>query len=138
MIHTISLWVSAHWAWIVILSVLTLIPSILSALVLIIYLPPDYFTREKHISIVTNPILRVFLRILKNMFGAMALITGFIMLFTPGQGVLTVLVGVILCDFPGKRKLERKLIARPALLTAVNRIRARYNRPPIVLSNFQK
>ena len=138
MIHTISLWVSAHWAWIVILSVLTLIPSILSALVLIIYLPTDYFTREKHISIVTNPVLRVFLRILKNMFGVIALILGLIMLFTPGQGVLTVLVGVILCDFPGKRKLERKLIARPALLTAVNRIRARYNRPPIVLSNFQK
>ncbi len=57
------------------------------------------------------------------------------MLFTPGQGILSLLVGVILCDFPGKRRVERKIIERPLVLSTINRIRARYNRPLIVLDD---
>ena len=57
------------------------------------------------------------------------------MLFTPGPGILSLLVGVILCDFPGKRTVERKIIERPLVLTMTNRIRARYNRPLIVLDD---
>lgn len=132
-IQTIVLWVKAHVMAIIVLSTIALIVSILSIFALVIYLPTDYFTRENHVSIVTNPILRILLRILKNIFGVFALLIGIIMLIAPGQGILTILVGVILCDFPSKRKVERKLIARPVLLTGVNRIRARYNRPPILL-----
>lgn len=138
MIQTIVLWVKTHLIGIVILSAITLLASILSILALVIYLPADYFTREKQISIVANPILRILLRILKNIFGVIALFIGFIMLLGPGPGPLTILVGVILCDFPRKRKVERKLIARPALLTAANRIRARYNRPPILFNNKEE
>ena len=128
-------WVKAHWAWIFILSAITIIASTVSIFALIIYLPPDYFTRKKHVSSVKHPVLRVLLRILKNVFGVIALIAGFIMLFTPGQGILTLLVGMILCDFPGKRKLERELIDRPLVLSTMNRIRSWYNRPPIVLGD---
>ena len=138
MIQTIVLWVKTHLIGIVILSAITLLASILSILALVIYLPADYFTREKQISIVANPILRILLRILKNIFGVIALFIGIIMLIGPGQGLFTILVGVILCDFPRKRKVERKLIARPALLTAANRIRARYNRPPILLNDKEE
>jgi hypothetical protein len=132
-IQTIVLWVKTHVIAIFVLSAITLIVSILSILALVICLPADYFTRENHISIVSNPILRILLRILKNIFGVIALFIGLIMLIGPGQGVLTILVGVILCDFPRKRKIERKLIARPVLLASANKIRARFNRPPILL-----
>ena len=57
------------------------------------------------------------------------------MIFTPGPGVLSALVGVILCDFPGKRTVERKIIARPRVLSMINRIRSRYNRPLLVLDD---
>ena len=57
------------------------------------------------------------------------------MLFTPGPGILSLLVGVILCDFPGKRMVERKIIARPRVLSMINRIRARYNRPLLMLDD---
>lgn len=134
-IQTIVLWVTSHLMEIAILSGITLIGSIVSIGALVIYLPTDYFTREKHVSVVGNPILRILLRILKNIFGVIALLIGFLMLIGPGQGVLTILVGVILCDFPRKRQVERKLIGRPALLNAANKFRARYNRPPILLND---
>jgi hypothetical protein len=31
----------------------------------------------------------------------------------PGQGILTVLIGVMLLEFPGKRRLERAIVGRP-------------------------
>jgi len=131
-------WIKIHWLLVLIFSGITIIASILTVSVLIISLPPDYFTREKHVSSIKNPILRIFLRVLKNVFGGIALIAGFIMLFAPGQGLLTIFVGVILCDFPGKRMLERKLIARPVVLSTINKIRLRYRRPPIMLENGEK
>ena len=86
-------------------------------------------------SRIKNPVLRLFLRLLKNVCGTVFLIAGFIMLFTPGPGVLSVLVGVILCDFPGKRRVERKIIARPRVLAMINRIRSRYNRPLLMMDD---
>ena len=55
------------------------------------------------------------------------------MLFLPGQGLLTILIGVSLMDFPGKRTIERKLISRPVVLQAINRIRQRFDRPPLLI-----
>ena len=118
-----------------ILSIVTIIASLASVSILLISLPSDYFTRKKRVSRIRNPILRLLLRLLKNVCGIVFLIGGFIMLFTPGQGILSLLVGVILCDFPGKRKVERKIIERPLVLSTINRIRARYNRPLIVLDD---
>ena len=128
-------WIKIHWLLVLIFSGVTIIASILTVSVLIISLPSDYFTRKKHVSSIKNPILRIFLRVLKNVFGGIALIAGFILLFAPGQGLLTIFVGVILCDFPGKRMLERKLIARPVMFSVINRIRLRYRRPPIMLDD---
>jgi len=51
----------------------------------------------------------------------------------PGQGLLTILLGVMLLDFPRKRTLERRLIGMPRVLRRVNRLRARFGKPPLVL-----
>ena len=50
----------------------------------------------------------------------------------PGQGLLTILIGVILLDLPGKQRFERRLMMRPAVFTAVNSIRARFGREPLL------
>ncbi len=55
------------------------------------------------------------------------------MLMTPGQGLLTILVGLVLTDFPGKHKIEQKLIAMPKVLSSLNWIRAKAKKPPLVL-----
>ncbi|RKU11374.1 hypothetical protein C6502_08355 [Candidatus Poribacteria bacterium] len=131
--------IKAHWLlFLVILPVIiivTTLATLASISMLLISLPSDYFTRKKRISPIKNPVLRLLLCILKNVAGAVFLIAGFIMIFTPGPGILSSLVGVILCDFPGKRRVERKIIARPRVLSMINRIRARYNRPLLMLDD---
>ena len=52
----------------------------------------------------------------------------------PGQGILTMIVGLTMLDFPGKRGLERRLIGRPHILHALNRLRARFGRAPLEMS----
>ena len=131
--------IKTHWLLffliLPIIIIVTTLATLASISMLLISLPSDYFTRKKRVSRIENPILRLFLRLLKNVCGTVFLIAGFIMLFTPGPGILSALVGVILCDFPGKRRVERKIIARPRVLSMINRIRARYNRPLLMLDD---
>ena len=131
--------IKTHWLLFLlivpIIIIVTTFATLASISMLLISLPSDYFTRKKRVSRIKNPVLRLFLRLLKNVCGAVFLIAGFIMLFTPGPGVLSALVGVILCDFPGKRTVERKIITRPRVLSMINRIRARYNRPLLMLDD---
>jgi hypothetical protein len=51
----------------------------------------------------------------------------------PGQGMLTILLGLMLLDVPGKRRLERRIVGRRRILKAINRLRKRFGRPPLVL-----
>jgi hypothetical protein len=55
------------------------------------------------------------------------------MLVLPGQGVLTILLGIALLDLPGKRHLERRLIALPTVLRTINKLREKFGRPPLTV-----
>jgi hypothetical protein len=50
----------------------------------------------------------------------------------PGQGILTIVAGLTLIEFPGRHRLISALIGRPIVLHAVNRLRARFKRPPFL------
>ena len=131
--------IKAHWLFLLMIipagTIVITLATFATISMLLISLPSDYFTRKKHGSRIKNPILRLFLYFLKNVCGIVFLGVGFILLFMPGPGVLSLLVGVILCEFPGKKRIERKIIERPLVLSTINRIRARYNRPLIVLDD---
>jgi len=49
----------------------------------------------------------------------------------PGQGVLTILLGIMISDFPGKERLERKIVSYPKVLEALNKLRERFGKPPL-------
>ncbi len=72
--------------------------------------------------------------VLRNLIGVALILLGAALSIpgVPGQGLLTMLVGVILVDFPGRRRLERWLIARPGVLVTLNRLRARWGKPPLL------
>jgi hypothetical protein len=52
----------------------------------------------------------------------------------PGQGVITILIGLTLVSFPGKRNLERRMIRQKKVLSSVNWVRERAGKPPLRLS----
>jgi hypothetical protein len=69
----------------------------------------------------------------KNLLGIAIVATGAVLAVpgVPGPGVLTVLMGAMLVDIPGKRRVERRILGAPRVLTAVNRHRALFKRPPL-------
>ncbi len=69
--------------------------------------------------------------ILKNVGGGALVISGIALLALPGQGLLTILVGLALMNFPGKRSLELRLIRLPMVLRAMNWIRRRGGKEPL-------
>ena len=54
------------------------------------------------------------------------------MLVLPGQGVLTILIGVMFINFPGKYRLERWVVMRDPVLKTINRLRQRAGHPPLI------
>ena len=116
--------------WLALSSVVLLLASILIMPVIIARMPADYFhsTQRKYKSQPFSA-YKFVLRLIKNLIGISLLIFGIIMLFTPGQGILTILAGLFITNFPGKYKLERKLIQNPSILRALNWIRKKYHAP---------
>ena len=78
-----------------------------------------------------HPALRWTLRILKNLAGVFLVLLGLTLMPLPGQGMLVALGGLLLLQFPGKRRLEMWLIRRPGLLTLINWMRCRWGHKPL-------
>nr|ALS89021.1 sodium:dicarboxylate symporter family [uncultured bacterium] len=73
--------------------------------------------------------------VLKNFAGLILIVLGVIMSLpgVPGQGILTILLGLIMLDIPGKRPLETRLVKQPKVLQSINRLRERFDKPPLIL-----
>ncbi|MBL9077819.1 MAG: hypothetical protein JNL08_09960 [Planctomycetes bacterium] len=99
--------------------------------VVVVRLPADYFTASRRdLARRRGPLLWLE-HALRNLVGVLFVLAGVAMLVLPGQGLLTILIGLLLIDFPGKRALERRLVRRPSVLAFLNRLRARRGRPPL-------
>jgi hypothetical protein len=103
--------------------------------IVMVKIPANYFSSHYQQDFLPNSswLTRWGAVVAKNVIGLVLVIAGLIMLVGPGQGILTILIGLILMDIPGKRPLEARLIKRPPILAAVNSFRARYNKPPLVM-----
>ena len=117
------------------LSIVGFVGSVIAIPWILIRLPQDYFCESHPRTWLKDrhPVLRLIALALKNFVGWILLLGGIAMLVLPGQGLLTILIGVSLMDFPGKRAIERKLVSRPLVLQAINRIRQRFDRPPLLI-----
>jgi hypothetical protein len=70
----------------------------------------------------------------KNAIGIVFVVLGVVMLVLPGQGLLTIVVGLMLLDFPGKYEVELWVVRRPSILRAINWIRSRAHKPPLEIN----
>jgi len=104
---------------------------------ILVKLPAEYFTNRHQRELWSGPnrTARVALIIGKNILGFLLVALGIVLSIpgVPGQGLLTVLLGVMLLDFPGKTRLEQKLLSRPGIVRTINRLRNRFGKPPLQL-----
>jgi hypothetical protein len=119
-----------------VLSIAFFVGSLIAIPFILVRLPADFFDvrvprpwMENH-----HPVLRVLGHIIKNLIGVIFVFVGFLMLFLPGQGLLTMLIGITLLEFPGKRTLEAKMIGQPAVLNAINSMRNKFGKPPLIIA----
>lgn len=111
--------------------------SFLMIVIVVVKIPENYFS--SHYEEDFLPDSSFFVRwgavILKNLLGVLLICLGIVLSLPgiPGQGVLTILLGLIMLDIPGKRPLEARIIKRPSVSSALNKLRARFGKPPLVL-----
>jgi hypothetical protein len=99
-------------------------------------LPANYFISEKREparQTRKHPLLWALLSLLKNLLGLLLILVGIAMLVLPGQGTVTLLIGLAISNFPGKYAIERRIVCQPAVGDTLNKIRKLTNSPPLML-----
>lgn len=120
--------------WLVGGSIVSLLIGALLAPLMILRLPSDYFLPERRAQLKgqsRHPAVRALILAAKNLLGAVLLLTGVALMLLPGQGLLTLLAGLIVMNYPGKYRFERWLVRRPYVLSAMNWLRVRRGRKPL-------
>jgi hypothetical protein len=136
-------WIGRNQAlfwWLTVGSGAMFIVTLLAIPWIVARIPADYFRRDRPRGEWwwdRHPALRLTVRIAKNILGAILVLAGLAMLVLPGQGILSILLGVSLLNFPGKRGLERWLVRRPGVLRAINWMRRRKGKPPLEIDDPQ-
>ncbi|MEM1070856.1 MAG: PGPGW domain-containing protein [Planctomycetota bacterium] len=128
--HRVALW------WIAIASLAVFVGSLLFVPWLVTRIPADYFSRRSrprpHFAD-HHPLLRWIGLVIKNVIGVFLVLAGLAMLVLPGQGLLTLAVGILFLDFPCKHKLEGSIIRRRPVAKSVNWMRKRAGVEPLQL-----
>ena len=121
-----------YLVWLGSLSFIIFIFSLLTIKWLVALIPSDYFIKKNNSEFRSNyPIFWLVSIIIKNLVGYTLIIGGILMLVLPGQGLFTIFVGLMLSNYPGKFYIERKFIAIPSVLRAINWLRKKSNTPSI-------
>ena len=136
-------WITNLWASLTLVDVLlgvglflvSLTVSLAAIAIVMIKIPPHYFAAHYERDFLPDSpwMVRWGAVILKNILGVFLILLGILLSLpgVPGQGVLTILLGLIMIDIPGKRPLEARIVQRPSVLAAINKLRAKYNKPPL-------
>lgn len=138
-------WLAEYWQSMTLSSILigvglflvSLAVSFIAIAVVMVKIPENYFSTHYQQDFMPNSpwLVRWGVVIVKNVFGFLLILLGILLSLpgVPGQGILTILLGLIMLDIPGKRPLEARIIKRPSVLTAINKLRTRFDKPPLVM-----
>jgi len=132
--------VRAHQFALAVIAGLVSLGGVILVPVMVTWIPHDYFAHRKAPPLPwaeAHPVWRLLLRVAKNLVGGVLLVSGVAMLVLPGQGLLTILLGLMLMDFPGKRRLEMALVRRPRVARALNWIRARAGKGELEVGRWE-
>ena len=120
-----------------ILSVMTFIGSLVIVPWLILRMSPEYFIRHR-LDVIErhqlHPVLAIIIFFLRNAVGFGLLAAGMAMLIMPGQGILTMLIGLSFMDFPGKHRLLEKMVQVRIVQQSLNWIRRKGGKEDLVFA----
>ena len=118
--------------WFGSISLFVFLFSLLSIKWLVSLILEDYFINKKDSKIKTSNIFIWYIvLIFKNLIGYSLILGGIMMLVLPGQGLFTIIIGLMMSNYPGKYSIEKKFIAIPTILKSINWLRRKSNKPPI-------
>lgn len=138
-------WFTTFWASLTLGQIFLFVGLFLASLafsflvigIVMVNIPANYFSSHYQQDFLPNSrwIVRWGAVVAKNVLGVFLVLLGIVLSLpgVPGQGILTILLGLIMLDIPGKRPLEARIIKRPAVRDAINKLRARFNKPPLEL-----
>lgn len=109
----------------------TLVLNLFLVGVILLKLPPTYFSDDyAHERSLAR-------KVTLNLVGLALVVAGMIMSLpgVPGQGLLTIVIGIVLMDVPGKRPLARAVLSRNGILDRINRFRERFGMAPFILGH---
>ena len=139
MFSILNQWIGENQMLLTGIGISSLLLSIASLILLpwlVAQIPYDYFAHDRREPTKwkeLHPLFRFTVLLLKNIVGFILLLAGVAMLVLPGQGLLSILMGLVLMDYPGKFRFERKIVSRPKLLQFINWLRRKQKQPPLVL-----
>lgn len=110
------------------LSVIATAGAMAAAALVVARLPANHFVCERNEA----PEVSGIGKLIRNLIGAVLIISGFVMILIPGPGLLTLLIGLTLMTFPGKRKVERSLVSNPKILASINELRSKCGKGPML------
>ena len=121
------LWAVGVWA-VMTAATLLLVAGVVATL------PVTYFRDPAEATSAAAPARDVVRRVVRNILGVVLIVAGLLLSVpgVPGQGLLTLLAGVVLVDFPGRHRVARRIARWRGVLPAINRLRARLGQPPLL------
>lgn len=124
--------------WTALICLLMFVVSLAAICVVIVLVPAPHFVDEPQPFWANKPPLVRWIGLFgKNLSGLALIMVGIVLSVPgiPGQGLLTILIGLMLLDIPGKHRLARTLVRRPRILRTMNRIRSLFGRPPLMVES---
>lgn len=128
-------WEDEFLWWIGAISGLMALASLVAIPFFLSRIPTDYFIAENKVRS-GRPFLIALSTLFKNILGFLFVLAGLAMLVLPGQGLITLIIGLMLMNFPGKKSLLLRIIQKPAILSTINAIRAKTKQPPLAMPDL--
>jgi hypothetical protein len=97
-------------------SLVIFVGTIVAIPIFLVKVPADYFVRPRRAR--PMPV-----RVLRTLVGLALIALGVAMIVLPGQGILTILVGLGILDMPIKDRIIRRILCTPKVHAAVDALR---------------
>ncbi len=118
--ETIKNFLDEHWITISLVNLALFVGFILIVMFAFSALPKDYWNKKDNGNF-SSPIYKV----IRNILALPVFIIGILMLFLPGQGLLTILLALLISDFNYKRELIKKIISKKKVRESLDALRTK-------------